>query len=500
MKISDSRFHIILLFLVSSIGFYWLTQENNLAINPDSVYYINAADNLTQGNGLTDNNGQLESHWPPFYPMVLSAISTVSGKSITSIGPFLHAILFGITILLFYLILSELHVTRSTGLLFSFALMFSKPLIVFGSYMSESIFYPSTFLMILLILKWISKKELKLLLLAGLIGGLMMVTRYASAGILFAVIAYIFVLNKWNWLKAIKQSCIFGFPILFIFTIWYAYASICGTSGTNRDFTFHMIAPYKILDFFTTLLSWFASNPFTYVILTCLLLLYVAQNYQSKNRFLQNISNQKQPVLFLSSIIIIYELFHVFVICFLDAQSPIDNRMAGPILPPLLCLIALVSAGKPLHKNSRINNVLRFAFIFLMLSSSFSQWVYLYEGGGYSHPKWKTSNTLKYVLQQQDKNFISNGVDLIALHAKNYTELLPKKIDPNSTLKNRHIKEDVEKIKAQINSGNTELAYFGMINWRWYLYKRKEIYRDFQEFECIYFNDGFIVLKQDSID
>ena len=105
------------------------TSLYGIGISPDSVNYISCSKNIIAGNGMVTYSGDSFSGWPPLYPLILAAIGSTTGiDPIVSIK-YLHAVVFGLIIVLSSR-LFVLYVKSTAIIMFGiFFVLFSLPIV-----------------------------------------------------------------------------------------------------------------------------------------------------------------------------------------------------------------------------------------------------------------------------------------------------------------------------------------------------------------------------------
>src|SRR5262245_14988567 len=76
------------------------TRHSGIGIEPDSVVYMTAAENLHRAGRLVDFMGNPLTEFPAFYPAFLDAVSWATGLEPLSFAPALNALLFAVVIYL----------------------------------------------------------------------------------------------------------------------------------------------------------------------------------------------------------------------------------------------------------------------------------------------------------------------------------------------------------------------------------------------------------------
>src|ERR1700750_2651905 len=75
-----------------------LCAYSGIGISPDSVIYISTAQNIHDHGAINDFTNQPVMDFPAFFPIFLSGLLFLTGKTIMSIGPVLDGLLFGLLI------------------------------------------------------------------------------------------------------------------------------------------------------------------------------------------------------------------------------------------------------------------------------------------------------------------------------------------------------------------------------------------------------------------
>lgn len=180
---------IILAFLIVSL----LMLLRHYFITPDSTYLLALGKNIVSGNGLTIN-GDPHYRYPPAYGTVAGLLWLVTGNLQASAHTI--SLLSGIgTIILVYFYTSKSY-NRTTGLLAA-ALVGLNPLFgrISSAALGESFYALGYAAWILLIIILLKKPNLWMSFLAGLIGGILYLTR--AEGFLFFPLGLIILLIAW---------------------------------------------------------------------------------------------------------------------------------------------------------------------------------------------------------------------------------------------------------------------------------------------------------------
>lgn len=77
------------------------SSRHGLAVSPDSVSYLRAADDLTAGRAPTDARGDPFVAWPPLYPALVAATAILTGQSAPAAARTLNGILVVVLVVVF---------------------------------------------------------------------------------------------------------------------------------------------------------------------------------------------------------------------------------------------------------------------------------------------------------------------------------------------------------------------------------------------------------------
>ena len=100
MKSRSRNFWIFLTALgLACSGLVWyITAVYGPGVGTDGAIQVSTADHLLSGQGFVDYAGNPYVRWPPLYPIVLAALSMITGLDTLSLGWFLNIALFGVNV------------------------------------------------------------------------------------------------------------------------------------------------------------------------------------------------------------------------------------------------------------------------------------------------------------------------------------------------------------------------------------------------------------------
>lgn len=494
--------HIIIFLIV--LCFVFLTIPYGLGVSPDSVFYIQVANNISLHKGIVNDAGQFVNHWPPGYTLTLGFLKNLTGLSIATLGICLNALLLAANGYLFLCILKALKLKRSFMYMGIITLLCSLPFTVYRMFWSETLFIPLLLATFLYVLKWHQYQKGKYLIVAGIISGFFFLTRYAGAGFMSGFIIIIFFNSKHLKTK-ITNSLLYTLPILFICLPWFVYSKIMSDTGTDRHMVFHFIEIDKLITSLKTVTSWFTGSTMQYkliglpllcIILALSVIIFSKHHTVFKNKMISYQKEIKMVLLIMSA----YYFFLLISISFFDALTPLDHRMLAPLFPFILILMLFVlQIVSELSKNKYYGNTLFLLFLLLIPYTSFPIWKEHYAAGTeYTGKVFKDSKMLAYAREHQDQILYSNANELINFYFPINSIETPSTQNPFSNTDNTEYQKDIEQLYNDVVYHNASIIYFDLVaEWRPFLITKEELMTLFKNEAVIYFEDGFIIRKKD---
>ncbi len=488
---SKSGIYFHLLAFCAAILMFIVIHPNHLGFSPDSMAYLDVANRIEAGNGVTNVNGQMVYHWPPLFSLLLALISKITISGVFGAGSILQVSLFYCFVLFNMLVLRELKINFKLIIFSGVLLIVSQVSINFIYYLSEGLFLVLLLLSFYFFLKWLNAEKLKHLLFSAFFCGLVFLTRYAGIGFIGCFLFFLLFLQRGKPANRFKNFLIYLGIFVIVISPWFLYQSTFDENTVARKFAMHLIPFSKLLDLLITFAYWFLGSTLAIVLFFGLLLLYV---FQFRNLWfrlqllLRTIYEKYKNVVLLSFLfILIYPLFLIMSISFYDEWTPLDNRMLSPLFPFILLLITLFLQ---ILKEQRQMLVLYSTMLFLFLS--FSSSVYpIYQnhyenGSGYTKKQWVQSQTVKYLKDKNsDITTYSNGIEISDLHIQKGFRLLPR-LSENL---------NIEKMKNEVYSGEAQIVFFKEVNWRNYVVSEQKLMEIFKDEDFLRFEDGFIIRK-----
>jgi hypothetical protein len=489
--IKNSFVLIALLGLCGSMYMLWLTKWG-AEVCCDSVAYLDAARNLLEGNGFV-SQGKLMTHYPPGYPILLAITSLVSQTEVLVSARILCVLLYGVNVFLFgfaaYLCTKRNLAAAICAVCF-FVFSVATVSVHFAA-MSEAPFITLMFLGFILLNRHMQKPDMRLLLLASLVTGFALVTRYVGVTLLPpAILALVFISERPIRQRLINAAVFTGVACLPL-AAWITRNLMLGKTAASRPITFHPIGLRHARTFILTTYDFFLSltvrGRFGLLYLGVVTVVFlIALVFLHKKKYLA--ANLKSGVLFLTAIclafFVVYGCFLVFSISFIHAHTPLDQR----ILLPALLALALACIALAWHVSQAVDKklvwqvFLCFAALNISINSAaclpFASSLHR-DGRGYNSRAWQQSETLAFVRNLPgDMKIYSNGPDVIYFHLKMKTTLIPSKLILMTQGDDPQFAENFSLMCEECKNGKAAVVYFGEMTWRHYLPSKEELEAD----------------------
>jgi hypothetical protein len=438
----------VLLFFATPFG---------LGMSPDSVGYLKAADGLLNGNGFS----YMSPQWPPLYPILIAATSYLFHMAVQEGARILAGGIVALTTLI--IVLPSEYRGQSYIKIAIALLIFMHPIF------AQINFYAwSEALFILLIVcdlrllsnlldskvKAIGKQQTVPVWQLAALSSLGVMTRYAGITIFITNMIFIFWFErKQRVATRLRSPFIQVFIIVGVLSLWFGYSILHSQTMTNRTFAFHPPSLDQISNGLTLIGKWFLptltviSNV---IYLSIGVLVLVSVFFALKKKiYLEQDSKKSEELIPASLFIIVYVLFIIFSMTFIDAATPFDNRILSPVLIAFLLLLISFSTGG--HGNTKLYYVGIFLFFSSVLFSlaEFKSWILLHRFGGVelSEKKLKEKEIFKFIIRcDQSLRIVSDKPWEIDLHIKGKVDWFPRKVDMTSNKKNTNYDEDIMRL------------------------------------------------------
>ena len=360
-------FYAILIGLLSLFG-AWIIFYGT-ALSPwggsDSVEYLVSARNMLRGIGIGYYSPNGMFYWislhPPFYPIMLGAVSLLSPDLISAarwLNIVLFALIIALTGMLFWRHSSSPALSMLAGLLI---MAFPQILVMSTAAMSEPLFICLCILHGLLLILSFRTGRMRFLLLAALVAGLATLARYIGLSLIGAGAVSVFLFQRGKWSGRVKQSVLyFGLACLPL-AAWFGWSyfgashSVAGRTSLGLSGLLGRLQPFR-LEMVNTLWGWMplqdklASVPYriqlTFLVLV--LLVVAVLTILAYRRSAHKMAVQEtRGDLYILGIFGIFSLAYIAFLAFTTAFTSLAPDINDRMLLPLYVnnLIALLAAG-----------------------------------------------------------------------------------------------------------------------------------------------------------
>jgi hypothetical protein len=248
--------------LLSLQKFLWATQDFGIGVRTDSVAYLWSAENLAKGIGIgrLDGAGDFRpyTHWPPLYPILLAGFDLMGFKSLES------ARLFGAICVVFLTVMTGLAIARSTNhspwyVAGALVVLNSSPYFWESNYyaMSDPLYLTLSLSTLLLLECYFERRKNTYLVLASLLMGLAVFTRYVGLSLIIACWLMLFIRKSSPWRRKIMDGLLMGVLGLAPFGFWVVRNMLVSGTATNRALSLILIKPKEWTLAGQAILSWF---------------------------------------------------------------------------------------------------------------------------------------------------------------------------------------------------------------------------------------------------
>ena len=362
-----SYFYLVIIALLSMAG-AWIIYYGT-ALSPwggsDSVEYLVSARNMLRGVGIgyysVNGTFQWISLHPPFYPIVLGAVSLL-GLDLVNAARWLNILLFALTIGLTGILFWRYSNSRSFSILAGLmVLVFPTMLTMFTSAMSEPLFIFLCILHGLLLIQYLHTGNIRYLLLSALAVGLASLTRYAGLALIGAGAVSLFLFCREKWFGRFKKSVLYFILACLPLLSWFGWSyfganhPVAGrTASLGLSGLLDRLQPFR-LAMVGTLWGWLPLQDkltrvqyrgqlaFLVLVVLVVIVLTVIAYKQSGHK---TSSEEASGDLYMLGIFGIFSLAYIALLAiptaFTSSPPTIDDRMLLPLF--LSAVIALLAA------------------------------------------------------------------------------------------------------------------------------------------------------------
>lgn len=457
----------LVLLAIGALNLINIATPWGIGASPDSVAYIRQARVLSEGGSVLGMGTQ----WPPLYPLILAGTAAISGDPYLG-ARWLHALLFCVNVALFGVLLLRTTESRWIAVGGVLLLVSARPILTVHAFAwSEPAFLLLVMLSLALLAVHLSGPRPSVLALAAILTGLACLTRYAGMPLMLVGATLLLFRRAPVFKKPLAEATLFVGVALALPAAWFAGVLAAGGSA-SRALAFHPLGRAQLWQAVFTVTGWLhapATTPGAVrLLLLGLLLLAGGAVLFWRRRTLLAPTWRAAFMRLLLLFVLCYLGFLALSISFLDANTPLDDRILAPVYVTGLFL-AMAGAGRlaqtanrPLLR--RAVSVTLGLFLIVQLATAAS-WLREQRstGLGYSSPVWLQSATLEAVRAlPTDVDIFSNAPEAINLLAGREALSLPRKNAAMLGERNAGYEDDIAALQQALETGAV-LVYFDAV-------------------------------------
>jgi hypothetical protein len=432
---NDQKVLLIFIVFLSLLGaalVHYATRWGPI-IYSDSVYYLGSADNLVHGRGFGlywgDNHFRPYAGDPPFYPFVVAFLQLFGLGTVAAAR--------WVGILSFFILVAGsgwlvYDLTRSSGMAIGTSLfLFFPALQASTNASSETVFYPTTLLGGMLILRYLKTDNRFNLVWAAILAAAAFLSRYVGVTLLLVSMMALLFFSNASWKKRIFDCLLYCLLVCVPMVIWlgwgYFHTQMLGERMMNAPDIVSFAIKFR-LALAGFIWQWIVplQNPVSYDIqkwwMLLLLVLLTATAgwavWRSFKKFDKGIVWLWSGFFSLYALIYLVNYFAAYVYT-LPTPDLIPRIFAPFFFASGLCLLGLTYLVMENRQPFWMSSVLPvgLALIFVLPAIP-SQWGYVasmhQDGNGYTSRSWSQSPVLAAVRElPPDTQIITNQPDAV---------------------------------------------------------------------------------------
>ncbi|MBE9523896.1 MAG: glycosyltransferase family 39 protein [Chloroflexi bacterium] len=498
---------ILVLIALGGVIIMWVSTPWGIGVGYDSVFYLSAADNFLNGSGLSrfDGYGNIIplTHFPPLYPLILAALSFITGAP-TDIGArWLSVVFFGVNIYLMGWLVYRYTSSMLAGVLFSLAAFMSPILVdIHLMAMTEPLYLILMLLTLHSLYNHIETKQLSHLILAAAMAALAYLTRYVGLTLVATGGLLILIWGRHEFWRRVKDAFLFGVIGVAPIVVWYARNLRVAGTVSNRTMVFHPPTMQKIIGGISTISQWFFPGVVSgqwrtvglvlgLLIFSVLLVIWLLHLRKLAPDHTEKTAAQFVAVLALY--LVVYLAMLAASLTVFDASTRLNDRILSPVYVLLILVIVIMvwqlSTNPPWK-------VLKYGFVGVLLfwigASAFStNQIYSEmqrDGKGFNERKWQTSETIASInnLHPQALIFSNEAFPIYYLTGRP-ANWIPEKRDVVKQQASQDYMVNVAKMQQSIKKEDGYLVVFDTIEKHWVYPSLEEmstglvLYADFED-------------------
>ena len=442
----------------------------SIGTSPDSAHYIGDArqlvDRIRGDAGAAP--GQGSAQFAPLYTWALAAMGTFGVDPIDTARA-LNVVLFGLNIFLvgfvirrstrdssWFWLAGSLLMLGATPVLSAHAVAQSEPLFLFFSLLG-----------LCLLAMYLERDSAALLLAAAAAIAMAFLTRYAGAAWILTGTMAVFLWSRAPLARRVREALLFGALSALPMAIWILKNASVG-SATGRELVFHPVGTSHVWQAIYTASAWVfipSTAPNVLRLLMVAALALALAVIIVRRTVGMTVGPTILPMLAL--LIVTYGAFLVVSISFLDANTPLDDRILLPVfVAGMIVILGLLDEAWPFVLGHRATASLVLAgltaFLAVHLLNGSRVIAASYEDGwGFTGRAWQGSATVGQVKKLPEETVVySNAPALVYLQTGRVAAAIPAKVLLMQRRANPEFPLQMAAMKERLKSTCGVVVYF----------------------------------------
>ncbi len=453
-----------------------------IGVSHDSVYYLDAAENVLAGDGLSWRAGGSElrplTHYPPAYSLTLATVGLL-GIDLVDGARAISAVIFALNLMLIGWLIHR-YIQFLWAALGASTLALLSPIFLDVHFMAltEPLFLFFLLTTIAAMVEYLRQQEMRFLVAAGVLASLANLTRYAGLSLTVTVILAVLLLGKRGFRQNGKRAAVFAFISLIPLIGWNVRNQFVAGSTVGRVFMYHPIPIDKLKLGARALLTWILPEdvPFKlgvglFLVALTALVTIVARNLNSREEGKTGLSvflkeDMRLPVVSLL-FVVVYGLFLVVSLLFVDASTPLDIRILSPAyLMTMVAVFAFLGRATVGVRSSQLSRYMLLGlgallFVSYVIRSMIILTTMREQGRGFTERKWETSELIVKV-REMDEEAIIYSSDALRVYflTGRPAYSIPQKLNPVRSTVIDEYGSNLELMRSRLKEPGAALVLF----------------------------------------
>jgi hypothetical protein len=470
----------ILLLIISAfvaLGLHLKMIGGVLGVTPDSLNYLKVAQNILAGRGFIAFNEPL-THWPPGYSILIALMSILRGGDVFRGAYWVQVLLIFTNTLLVGVAVWLASGKRLLAVIVGIALfLISGPILKLHAMIwSEALFITLMLSAFIVFSAYVCRRRLLPIIITGIVVGMAIMVRYAGVTLVAPFLFYLLFLDTLPVSKRIQRSVLLTILAILPISIWTIRNLLVAGSAYDRGFGFVPFGADAIQQMINVLYDfWISYNIRPWLSASSLILIlgllvvgciYIYSRYQPGEGWKKlTVYWQTSGLVFT----IVYILFILFTLLFIDYSTTIDSRMFSSVY--VMLVITILSEVSTIADASQQKGiwwifVVMIAYLLFIRADKAIDTYYDIQtnGRGFTSAKWDNSPVIRYIGNLPEQLTIySNGADVIWFKTGKDAVMLPSKVIGQARPNPAYL-EELKPVCRELITGEAVLVEFSKID------------------------------------